>query len=57
MLYTGNLPSGEVQYFRIIGWYREEYVRVDSAWLFQSLHCEVEENAAYPVEADPTEPA
>ncbi len=52
MLYTGNLPTGEVQYFRIVGWYREEYVRVDGEWLFQSLYCQVEENAPYPVEAD-----
>ena len=52
MLYTGNLPSGEVQYFRIIGWYREIYVRIDGEWLFQSLYCQVEENAPYRIEAD-----
>ncbi len=49
MLYTGNLPDGQVQYMRIIGWYREEYVRIDGQWLFQHLYCEVEENAPYPV--------
>jgi hypothetical protein len=52
MLYTGNTSDGGVQYFRIIGWYREEYVRVNGTWLYQSLYCEVEENAPYPVEAD-----
>ena len=52
MLYTGNLPSGDVQYFRIIGWYREEYVRSDGGWKFRSLYCQVEENAAYAVEPD-----
>lgn len=49
MLYTGNLPDGQVQYMRIIGWYREEYIRIDGEWLFQNLYCEVEENAPYSV--------
>jgi len=52
MLYTGNVPDGGVQFFRIIGWYKEEYVRQDGTWLFQSLYCEVEENAPYSVEDD-----
>ena len=52
MLYTGNLPDGEVQFFRIIGWYREAYVRVDGQWLFRNLFCQVEESAPYPVETD-----
>ena len=52
MLYTGNVPDGGTQYFRIIGWYREEDVRVSGKWLFQSLYCQVEESAPYPVEAD-----
>lgn len=51
MLYTGNAPSGSVQFFRIIGWYREHYVRTPAGWRYQSLYCQVEENAAYPVEA------
>jgi hypothetical protein len=56
MLYTGNVPGGgspggEVQYFRIIGWYREEYVRIFGRWRFKSLYCEVEESAPYPIEA------
>ena len=49
MLYTGNLPDGQVQYMRIIGWYKEKYVRIGREWLFQHLYCEVEENAPYPV--------
>ena len=52
MLYTGNVPGGEVQYFRIIGWYAEEYVRVKGTWLYQSLNCVVEESAPYTVEDD-----
>ena len=52
MLYTGNLASGDVQYFRIIGWYTEEYVRVGGDWKFKTLYCQVEENAAYVTEAD-----
>jgi hypothetical protein len=52
MLYTANVPDGPAQYFRVIGWYAEEYLRVNGAWLFQSLRCEVEENAPYPIEDD-----
>jgi hypothetical protein len=47
MLYTANQPNGAVRYFRIIGWYRERYVRVRGEWLFQSLYCQVEEHAPY----------
>jgi hypothetical protein len=50
MLYTANLPDGGVQYFRIIGWYRERYRRQDGEWRFESLFCQVEEHAPYPVE-------
>lgn len=52
MLYTANVGPGEVQHQRIIGWYRERYVRVDGAWRFASLYCEVEESAAYALEPD-----
>jgi uncharacterized protein (TIGR02246 family) len=52
MLYTANVADGPAQYFRVIGWYDEAYVRVNGAWLFQSLRCEVEENAPYPIEDD-----
>lgn len=51
MLYTGNAPDGGVQYFRIIGWYREAYVRTAEGWRYQSLYCQVEESAAYATEA------
>ena len=51
MLYTANVPGGGVQYLRIIGWYRERYRRSNGRWRFQSLYCEVEEHAPYPVEA------
>ncbi len=47
MLYTANQPDGSVQYLRIIGFYRETYVRRAGAWLFQSLACTVEEHAPY----------
>ncbi len=50
MLYTANVPGG-VQYLRIIGWYRERYRRSNGRWRFQSLYCEVEEHAPYPIEA------
>jgi hypothetical protein len=51
MLYTANVPSGGVQYLRIIGWYRERYRRVNGVWRFQHLFCQVEEHAAYPTDA------
>lgn len=50
MLYTANQPDGSLQYLRIIGWYRERYVRVRGEWLFQSLDCHVEEHAPYVLE-------
>lgn len=46
MLYTAN-ESGGHQFYRIIGWYRERYVRVRGEWLFHSLYCQVEEHAPY----------
>lgn len=49
MLYTANVANAEVAYNRIIGWYRERYVRQDGQWLFASLYCEVEESASYAV--------
>ncbi|MEQ8483797.1 MAG: nuclear transport factor 2 family protein [Pseudomonadales bacterium] len=51
MLYTANLPDGGVQYFRIVGWYRESYLRRDGQWRFRSLFCQVEEHAPYLIEA------
>lgn len=47
MLYTANRPEGGHEWLRIIGWYRETYVRVQGEWLFQSLACTVEEHAPY----------
>jgi hypothetical protein len=54
MLYTARRPDGTLQYRRIIGWYRERYVRVGDEWLFAHLYCEVEEHAPYALEPDPT---
>ncbi len=47
MLYTGIRADGSLHYTRIIGWYRERYVRIEGTWLFAHLYCEVEENAPY----------
>lgn len=56
MLYTenpgGDQGNGQVRYQRIIGWYRETYVRKAEGWLFKSLFCQVEESAPYSVESD-----
>ncbi|MEQ8861197.1 MAG: nuclear transport factor 2 family protein [Pseudomonadales bacterium] len=49
MLYTANLPDGDVVFMRLIGWYRDTFRRVDGRWLFESLYCEVEEHAPYAV--------
>lgn len=47
MLYTANAGDGEIEHHRIIGWYRERYVRHEGQWRYASLYCEVEESAAY----------
>ena len=52
MMYTGNLPDGTVQYFRIIGYYQDDHVKRDGKWYFQTLRPRVEENAAYATEED-----
>ena len=51
MLYTGYRADRSLQYRRIIGWYREQYVRSKGGWQFQHLYCEVEEHAPYVLEA------
>ncbi|MBI1179372.1 MAG: hypothetical protein GC201_02365 [Alphaproteobacteria bacterium] len=50
MAYTGKVPGGTLQYHRIIGFYDEEYVRVDGRWMFRRLSVTVEENGPYSVE-------
>jgi hypothetical protein len=50
MVYTGNAPDGTTQYHRILGYYDEEYVRVDGIWMFKTLKVTVVENNAYSVE-------
>lgn len=52
MLYTANIAPGTVQHQRIIGWYRERYVRSNGQWRYASLYCEVEESSAYALEPD-----
>ena len=52
MLYTARRPGGGFQYRRIIGWYRERYVRSGGEWLFTHLYCEVEESAPYALESE-----
>ncbi len=47
MLYTANVPEPLPAFYRIIGWYRESYIRTPAGWKFRSLYCEVEENAPY----------
>lgn len=52
MLYTENLGTEQVRYQRIIGWYRESYVRTIEGWKFQTLFCQVEESAPYSMAAE-----
>lgn len=47
MLYTENTGADQVRHQRIIGWYRESYVRTIEGWKFQTLFCQVEESAPY----------
>ena len=47
MLYTANVPEGQPSFFRIIGWYREHYVRTAAGWRYKSLFCQVDESAPY----------
>ena len=47
MLYTANVAEPLPKYYRIIGWYRETYVRTAAGWRFQTLFCQVEESAPY----------
>jgi hypothetical protein len=51
MLYTAYRADRSLQYHRIIGWYREQYVRSAGRWHFKHLYCQVEENAPYALEA------
>jgi hypothetical protein len=50
MAYTGKEPGGGLQYQRIIGFYQDDFIRVDDAWLFKTLRVTVEEAGAYSVE-------
>lgn len=50
MCFTGKVADGTFQYHRIIGFYEDEYVRVDGRWLYQALHVTVEESGPYSVE-------
>ena len=47
MLYTSNDADEAQRYQRIIGSYRERYVKLQGRWLFAHLHCEVEESGPY----------
>ncbi len=52
MMYTSNEPDGSNKYNRIIGWYKEKYRRVNGEWKYESLFCQVEENAPYLIDTD-----
>jgi len=52
MLYTANVPAPLPSFYRIIGWYRETYVRTSDGWRFQTLFCQVEESAPYVTVSD-----
>ncbi len=53
MLYTGLYPNGDLHYSRIIGWYRENYKKLDGRWYIHRLFCQVEEAAPYQLAAGP----
>ena len=47
MLYTAATDDSAERYQRIIGWYREHYVRVEGRWRYKHLYCQVEEPGPY----------
>lgn len=47
MLYTGNNPDGSHHFSRIIGWYKEVYLKIDGHWHIHDLYCQVEESSPY----------
>jgi len=47
MLYTANVEPPLPSFYRIIGWYKENYVRTPQGWRYKSLFCQVEEAAPY----------
>jgi hypothetical protein len=50
MMYTGNVGDGTTQAIRVLGWYREEYVRMEGRWYYQSLYASIEDNSPYVLE-------
>jgi len=47
MLYTANTANSILEYYRIIGWYREKYIRTRDGWKFKHLYCQIEEHSQY----------
>ena len=47
MLHTSRTPDGGLRYHRIIGFYVDDFVRGDGAWLFGSMRVTVEEAGPY----------
>lgn len=50
MVYAGNAPDGTVQFFRILGYYQDDFVHRDGRWYFETLRPMVEDTEAYTVE-------
>ena len=52
MAYTGNVGDGTTQFHRIIGYYQDDFIRVDGTWYFKHLRPIVEESNSYDVIED-----
>jgi len=50
MVYAGNAPDGGIQFFRILGYYQDDFVYRDGRWYFETLRPMVEDSEAYTVE-------
>jgi hypothetical protein len=48
--HASHEPDAGRRYHRIIGFYADDYVRVDGAWLFAVLRVTVEEAGPYAAE-------
>lgn len=49
MLHTSAAPGGGFRYHRIVGFYQDDYARVQDAWFLERLRVTVEEAGVYAV--------
>lgn len=50
MMYTGDVGDGTTKRLQVLGWYREEYVRLQGRWYYQTLCATIEDNSPHALE-------